>query len=292
MQFKKLNVKFNYYLKIWQVFFDHLTMSLYSYKFYQKVYKNFNGYGIKHLLVCCALASVINCIWLFNQCDDLLGYLKNRKHIAYATYLDAIFNELPKLKYDGSHISSEEINNDSIFYIKNPKTQGIPNLVSINLSGKNNTTPKQSVINLTKNKLIINNKSSNVIDVPYTAITNNAITIDGRKLKRIITNYVENIRHLFLYKTLPGVFLFNLYKVILQNFFILICNALIVKFIFKKNISNGIRLATFAVSGLVVVKSLLQPFLYSTSFIDYYSTITMLLASIAMITNEGKIPPK
>jgi hypothetical protein len=95
-------------------------MSLYSYQFYQRVYKDFAGYGVKHLLTCCVLASIINCTWLFSQCNNLLGYLQSNKPVAYSAYLDAIFNELPKISYDGKKISSEEISKDSAFFIKNP----------------------------------------------------------------------------------------------------------------------------------------------------------------------------
>jgi hypothetical protein len=285
MQLKDLRIDF----KIWQIFLNHMTMSLYSCRFYQGVYRNFTGYGVKHLIMCCFLASSINCIWLFSQCDSLLGYLKNNKRTAYSIYLNAIFNELPKIEYNGSSISSEEIARDSSFFIKSPKINENFYLLAINLSDKRNTTINSSLINLTKTKFILNAKNANTIEIPYSLITNTPITIDGPKLKKITTSYVQSIRRLFLYKSFPGIFIFNLYSILIQNIFLLASNALIVKFIFKRNVSHGIRPVVFAISSLMVVKSILQPFTQYASFVDYYSIITMLLTSIAIIVNERKL---
>jgi hypothetical protein len=273
----------DYYTRIWQIFFENTTLSLYSIKFYKEVYLKFKGYGIKHFLVCCFLASILNTVAIFNNFTNYLVYSQP----TYGTKpLEAIFSELPELKYDGQNLYSDFID-DETFYIKNPDNPK-ENLLAIDLNNDKAAIENYSPYILTKNELIINSRNPNkpMARVSYNTIYNNPGTLNGPKLKQILTNYMSNFKNHFLYSAFPVVLLLNVYISTLQNIFLITFAGMFVKFGFQKPWQDGARTITFALSGVMLLKALVNLFIPEFYFVDYYSIITICCAARAIMQAE------
>jgi hypothetical protein len=272
-----------YYLEIWKIFLDNTSRSFYSYKFYEEVYQKFNGYGIKHFLLCCFLASAIDTVWIFGHFEKFAAYLKYHNPTSYSASLEAVFNQLPELKYDGKSISSELIG-DEVFYIQSPSNQH-KNLVAIDLSGKDQANKFA--------KLIVKPKSLTLhlqdsVQIEYSKLNLYPFTIDGAGLRKILTEYVSSFESQFLYTIFPGMLLFNIYNFTLQNIFFIAFAVIVIKISFKTSGKSVMRASLFALSGVLLLKSAVRCFIQTAGFVDYYSMITIFLASKAVFHTEKK----
>jgi hypothetical protein len=180
-------------------------------KFYQNVYSNFKGSGIKHFLLCCTIASVINSIWLFVYFKDLTTYFNSeisstnspsQQEIIDSKSLDEIFNKLPQIQYDGKNISLPSIN-DEVFYIKSPHNQN-KNLLVIDLSNSNAANSGNQAITLSSKEMFINTGDADgyIQKIPYTAISQKAALLDGASIKSIIAIQLNEFTNNFLDKIL------------------------------------------------------------------------------------------
>jgi hypothetical protein len=274
-------LRLKYYLEIWKIFLDNTSRSFYSYKFYEEVYQKFKGYGIKHFLLCCFLASAIDTVWIFGHFERFAAYLKYHNPTSYSASLEAVFNQLPELKYDGKSISSELIG-DEVFYIQSPSNQH-ENLVAIDLSGKDQANKFA--------KLIVKPKSLTLhlqdsVQIEYSKLNLHPFNIDGAGLRKILTEYVGGFESQFLYTIFPGMLLFNVYNFILQNIFFIAFAVIVIKISFKTSGKSVMRASLFALSGTLLLKSAVRCFIQTAGFVDYYSMITIFLASKAIFHTE------
>lgn len=94
----------------------HVWLSLSSIKFYEKVFKKYNGYGISYILNLSLISSVI-CIAIFlYQLDRIQDYLKYNVMSEKAEHIDFILKQIPPIEYDGQKIL---IDADEPILIKN-----------------------------------------------------------------------------------------------------------------------------------------------------------------------------
>jgi hypothetical protein len=274
------------YYRVWQVFFNHLTLSLYSSEFYKEVYERFRGYGIKHFLVCCFLASLLKMMLLFGSFIEFENYLiHNKKSLhssQYGNILDAIFTQLPELEYDGKNILSNAIQDKEVFYI----TKAKENILAIDLSV--DTLDKINLdkyvnkyfvfVLLTRNTLAIQGPNLYQL-IQYNQISSEPNIIDGARLKEMLTNFVTNYRKLFLYVNFPVVLLSVILTAMSENLLLILFACLFIKFNLNKPLSHGIRIVLFAISGLVLINALLMCVGLTIRLADYYSVVTVFLAS-------------
>ena len=281
------NILFRF-INIWQIFFQNASSSLYDSNFYQNVYKNFKGYGVKHFLLCCTLASVINVVWLFGHFENIADYFKYNKPMQYSSWLDAIFTELPEIKYDGKVLNSPVID-DEVFCIKDPSAVNA-NLLCIDLSSKTKVASQASsakgYLNLYRDKAMVLKQGGGVFQLSYDSLDIPSGAFDGPMLKTIIAGHIVSLEKFFLYTTLPIMLLFNVYNALVQNFLLLVCTGLFVKFRFKRNFQDGFRTAMFAISSIAVLKAILRIFIPYISWIEYYCMITVFQATRAIVRAE------
>jgi hypothetical protein len=289
-----MNLSIKRYLTIWQIFFENITLSLYSQKFYQDVYEKFKGFGLKHFLLCCAIASVINTAWFFCYFKQLTNYFKYNTPITYSISqgiidnqsLDAIFEQLPDIKYDGKNISMPSIE-EQAFFIKSPHSANI-NLVTINLDGSAKTK-KYSLITLLKDAILINPESSDYAEkILYTSISKQPAMLNGAKIKSFIGDQVVSFSNNILYKIFPIMMSINVYYSFMQNLLLIVIATLFVKFKLKKNAKDGFRVVMFAIAPLILLRAVVKIFIPNVGFVEYYGILLAFLASRAIVMSHNK----
>lgn len=85
--------------------FTHLWLSLSSIKFYEKVFKKYNGYGVSYILNLSLISSVICTAILLYNLDKIQDYLKNNIISEKVANIDFVLKQMPPIKYDGHKIS-------------------------------------------------------------------------------------------------------------------------------------------------------------------------------------------
>lgn len=96
--------------------FMHLWLSLSSIKFYERVFKKYNGYGISYILNLSLISSAICTSIFLYKLDTIQGYLKNNIMSEKAEHIDFVLKQIPPIEYDGQKIS---VNTDEPILIKN-----------------------------------------------------------------------------------------------------------------------------------------------------------------------------
>jgi hypothetical protein len=96
--------------------FTHLWLSLSSIKFYEKVFKKYNGYGMSYILNLSLISSVICTAIFLYQLDRIQDYLKNNVMSEKAEHIDFVLKQIPPIEYDGQKIL---IDADEPILIKN-----------------------------------------------------------------------------------------------------------------------------------------------------------------------------
>jgi len=191
-----MTTKLNQYLAIWKLLLCSFFFSLFSIKFYEKIYKNFQGFGFKYFLSCLLIASIIKSSLIFIDLQQIVNYLKFNQQNQYSTLLQKFFTQFPTIQYNGKSIAIE---GDEALDIKNPFDER-QKLLSINSAGYNNSF-QNSLIILSKENLIINSNEKPYI-IPYHKIDTKPSVIDGDKLKTMIGFYISE----FKYQIWTGIF--------------------------------------------------------------------------------------
>ncbi|AVP87528.1 hypothetical protein phytr_5850 [Candidatus Phycorickettsia trachydisci] len=270
-----MTAKLNQYLNIWKLLICNLFLSLFSVKFYEKIYKNFQGFGFKYFLSCLLIASIIKSTILFIDLQQIVNYLKYDQQNYYSSLLQSFFTQFPTIQYDGKSIAIEK---DEALDIANPfdETQ---KLLSITSSGKNDWS-QSSLIVLSKENLIINSSEKPYI-IPYYKIDTKPSVINGDRLKTLIGFYISE----FKYQIWSGIFFaicFVFASVTFSRYIFLIAIiSFVVKFILNKDLQNCIRTIMFAIAGISAIQLLIPLQLFS-----YYTILNFSLATIAILKAE------
>lgn len=267
--------KLNHYLAIWKLLLYNIFLSLFSIKFYEKIYKSFQGFGLKYFLFCLLMASIIKSSLVFIDFQQMVNYLKYNQQNQYSLQLQKFFEQIPTIKYDGKSISIEE---DKVFDIANPFDE-TKKLVSINSSGKNNSS-QDSLIILSKENLIVNSSEKPYV-IPYYKIDLKPSVIDGDRLKTLIGFYISE----FKYQIWTGIFLgicFVFVSVTFSRYILLIALiSFFIKLVLNKKLQDGIRTTLFAISGISAIQLIIP-----LQFFSYYAILALSLAITAILKAE------
>lgn len=87
--------------------FMHLWLSLSSIKFYERVFKKYNGYGITYILNLSLISSVICTSIFLYKLGTIQDYLKNNVMSEKAEDIDFVLKQIPPIEYDGQKISAD-----------------------------------------------------------------------------------------------------------------------------------------------------------------------------------------
>jgi len=270
-----MTTKLNQYLAIWKLLLSNLFLSLFSIKFYEKIYKNFQGFGFKYFLSCLLIASIIKSSLIFIDLQQIVNYLKYNQQNQYSTLLQKFFTQFPTIEYDGKSISMEI---DETVEVANPFDEK-QKLLSINSSGKNHS-PQDSLVVLSKENLIINSNEKPYV-IPYYKIDTKPSVIDGDRLKILAGFYINE----FKYQIWTGTFFATCFVFASVTFsryiFLIAIISFFLKFILNKNMQDGIRTIMFAISGISAIQLLIPLQLFS-----YYAILTFALATVAILKAE------
>jgi hypothetical protein len=287
------------YLRIWQTFFEHVTLSLYSSRFYQTVYEKFNGFGIKHFLLCCLLSAVITTCHLFIKFQKIVNYFHqgstfiasdfNNNDLFDSHLWDAIFEQLPQLSYDGHKVSSTALDDNALLISSARNKNKV--ILAIDLQG---TLPEKSypLLTILQEAFVIKNSYEKASFLPYSSIGIPKGVIDGKTLKSILGKQVSSFQKYFLYQMVLLMWLLNIYYEVLQNLFLIALATVFVRFVFQKDIRSGIRITLFATSGIILLRALVNLFVPNSSFVHYYCAVTVFFASRAITWSQSRRPLK
>lgn len=94
----------------------HLWLSVSSIRFYEKVFKDYKGYGALYILNLSLISSIICTILFLNHIDKIRDYLNNNIISTKVENIDFVVKQIPPINFDGQRIS---IDNPNTIFIKN-----------------------------------------------------------------------------------------------------------------------------------------------------------------------------
>lgn len=263
----------------------HLWMATTSVKFYERVFNNYKGYGVKYILVLSIFSSLMVSTLFLYKTNHIKLYLSNdiisSKKIQD---IDYISNQFPIIEYDGKSISTKEPN--PIFL----KSFNDYKIVAIDLDNKQTPNEKSRIpFVLNKNHFIINlfDLSGSVIksfSIKYTDILGDQpITLTQNDIKSIALSIIDKSSFAFIplfFSALTGMIFFSsLLDKMPIIFLIYIFSQLNSKIIPLK---TCIRIVLFA-SGIFVLLQYIISITYPSMifllwFIQSWSNFLMILA--------------
>ncbi|MDF2964709.1 MAG: hypothetical protein K0Q51_97 [Rickettsiaceae bacterium] len=245
-----------------QLFCKYASLSLYSPEFYQDIFRNFRGWGIRYIFTATFIATLIAAVFFFRVLEDIRDYFVHDKISLGLNGLDHIINQFPSLNYDGRAISIDE---EQPYYIYNLNDKAI---AVIDTEAKDYKTYTQEKIILTKDSVLINLKlaeirdSESVVKLQYTnlfGLTPQLINIID--LKRILGEVLETVLNVFIYIIFPIVLVINLFLILLQKAInIIIIYIFLNMFVGKALIKDAFRLVMFASAVPIILSQVALSF--------------------------------
>ncbi|AGJ01862.1 DUF1189 family protein [Rickettsia prowazekii] len=233
-----------------------LRLSISSIDFYKDVYKNYQGYGIKYLFTLSFIPSIIYCIFILNYIITLKDYFNGTSSSKVTDNIEYIINQLPKIKYNNSKISVEEVepiylyskNNNKIFVIDTK------NQVSNQEKSK---VPFVLEENKLKINLVSNTKKHFPSIVNYSEIfKQNEVILTPEIIKKYFADNLLYAPNLFNFFGTPVIILFWFVTFLLErSIIVLLVYGLANLLTTKTSIQTSIRLVMFS-SGIPII---LQP---------------------------------
>ena len=137
-------------LKFIEEFFRITWLSVSSSKFYQDLYKKYNGYGIKYIAMAITITSIIYALFIYDTLATVRYYLKATSDEGNNP-VEHILKQWPEVKYDGKSIS---IDNEEPIILNT-----ISGKVAIAIDPENKLSSQQRLtipIILQKNQILLN----------------------------------------------------------------------------------------------------------------------------------------
>ncbi len=232
----------------------HLWLSISSVKFYEGVFKNYKGYGIKYALNLALFSSLMCTILFLFQLDKIRSYLNNDTTSNNLEEIDHIFRQLPEINYNGVKISTTE---EVPFFLRDLRNNKI---IALDPDDKLMPADKSRLsMVLTSQNLIINILDSDGIlrtnmPIKYEQIFgNNPQILTQEFIKSKFAEIFDKSPSLFIYLVFP-LFAFLLLINLLFDKALLIVIIYFITRILTANasIKQSIRMVFFA-SGITIL---------------------------------------
>lgn len=267
--------------------FQHVWMSVSSIRFYQNVFCNYRGLGIKYIIILNLISTFCSCFILLNYTENIKQYLQGNNSTTKFANIDYIFQQLPILDYDGNSIAVNSA--EEPVFIKNMHNQAV-----IAIDPLNKIIPAMRVkipIIMNKEKIIINlldqqGKAGNSVPIEYSALFGNDRQILTKEnIKSNLLQLLNKSLHIIPLIVFPLLLLFNFFHLLWENIFLFVIILLFIKFSkSNKSISDGVRVVVFSNGFFVLFQFiLLLGFIelnYLVWIIQTWSSFLMIVAVI------------
>lgn len=272
--------------------FQHVWMSVSSIKFYQNVFLNYRGLGVKYIIILNLISTFCACLILLNYTENIKQYLEGTNSTPKFANIDYIFQQLPILDYDGNSIAVNSA--EEPIFIKNMHNQTV-----IAIDHLNKIIPEMRIkipIIMNKEKIIINlldqqGKAGNSVPIEYSALFgNNPQILTKENIKSNLLQLLNKSSHIIPIMVFPLLLLFNFFHVFWENIFLFAIILLFIKFSKSNNsMSDGVRVILFS-NGFFV----LFQFILLLGFIElnYIIWIVQTWSSFLMIVAVIRSTPK
>lgn len=266
--------------------FQHVWMSVSSVRFYQNVFLNYRGWGVKYIIILNLISTFCSCVILINYTENIKKYLEGNNTNKFAN-IDYIFQQLPILDYDGSSITVDSPQEPIL--IKNMNNQTV---IAIDNLNKIIAEVRIKIpIILGKEKIIINlldqqGKAGNSVPIAYSALFGNKPQILTKE--NIKSNFVELLNkssHTISIIVFPLLFLFNFFHIFWENIFLFTIILLFIKFSKSNNLTrDGVRVILFSNGFFVLFQFVLLLGIVELNYIVWiiqtWSSFLMIMAVI------------
>lgn len=275
-----------------QTLLKHLWMSVSSISFYEKVFDQYKGYGIKYIFTLAFIASFLSSLLFLSNIQEIRDYLRNKSISKNTVYIDHVINQLPEIDYDGRSIS---IDQNTPLIIKGINNQ---TLVAID----HNSQLKK--IERSKIPIIMNDKSVNInildkkgeilktFTIKYVEILGNQPQIlTNDRIRFYLFDMFNKVPRAFIYIFFPIIFILIIINALRENLITIMTLYIFTRFFFSINTSlmKCIRVSLFA-SGVSVLFQLLititfPQLLTPLWLIQSWSNILMILGLLKYFGN-------
>lgn len=237
-------------------FFTHLYLSVSSFKFYQRLYLDYSGSGIRYLLNASLFISMLYSFNVLYKANTIIVDLKNDNSAN-----DCLFKQIPDIKYDGKLISTSSDHNLPII-LSNASGLNIAALDFTDKLSLSQMAPYKMIFK--SDQLLINvraNKDGNkLIPIKYELLKFFLSgTYDSQTIKILIIDTLKALLNYYLY---IGFF----FMIIIISFMILLNTALLVLVLYilmsffkiKTEVKDCFRIAIFAICPAFILQELLS----------------------------------
>ena len=279
-------------LELIKKLFHHVWMSVSSVKFYQNVFINYNGLGIKYILNLALISSFCSCLILLTYMHNIKQYLDNESVEFKSNNIEFILDQLPNLEYDGKSIIVNA--DDEPIIINNIKNQAI---IAIDPNNKINPSliVKVPVI-LRKDQMILNvfdqhGKINSSMPLIYTSIFGEEPKILTKEYIKSSLSKMFNIStQAIIFLIFPLLTLISLGQIISENLFLLLIIFIYLKLSkSEKSMRDGIRVVVFSCGFYELFQFLM---LIGSIELNYAIWIIKAWSSFLMIAAVIKSTPK
>lgn len=261
-----------------------LGQSLTSPHFYQNVFFNFSGYGIKFLFTLSYIASVIVVILLIQKIEPLKTYFETRKVTTSATLVvDTIVNNWESFEYDGKYISND---NAEPTIITGPNKRA---LVAVDAKDQLAGSIKKNIpIIFGKSKLILATGDTltgdHQISLDYRDVFGNIegkLSVNAELIINMLAEYCKYLDKMLIYIFFPTLILLNLFTISIEKILMVLMLYLVLRLFvnLKTTVKSVIRLIAFSCGST----ALLLPLAFVSEIFGQVANISNIWTSFLII---------
>jgi len=270
----------------------HLWWSVSSIKFYENIFSDYKGYGLKYIFILSFFSSLICSAIFLDHLKKVQDYLTNSTISQEVENIDHIINQLPTIDYNGQNISVQE---ETPLLIYSPNNKKI-----LAIDPSNQLLPSDKVkipIIFTANKIVINLINAdgglvNTTPIKYDQIFGNqARVLTQEVIKSHFALILNKAPFILIYLLFPIMAILIFVNVLLDKTIIIITIYFFLRFASVNcSLKTCIRMVLFA-SGLFALLHfiiiLTAPYLISALWlVQFWANLLMVLAILKV--NNGK----
>ncbi len=257
--------------------FNQLWLSVSSVRFYQDIYKSYQGYGTKYLLTVTFLSSLIYCLFIFNYLIKIKDYFVNNHLTSSITTIDYILKQLPEIYYDGNKIIVDQEEPIYLFDQNSNKIVAIDSKNQLSYTDRMKTPIIFSSHNITLATMEITDRKKSNFSIEYPTFFNSKEqSLTEEVIKERFSKILRLAPTIFIYLIVPFIVFVRFISILFEKSFVILLVYVLTSFFGpKSSLQSCSRMVLFA-SG---VPLLLQPII--TIFLPEINVVIFLLQMLA-----------
>ncbi|WP_341764343.1 DUF1189 family protein [Candidatus Tisiphia endosymbiont of Beris chalybata] len=281
---------------VWvRTLFRQLWLSISSVRFYQEVYRFYQGYGTKYLFTISFLSSLIYCFFILHYLLTLKDYFTDQHLTNNATTIGYILTQLPEIYYDGSKIVVEQEEPIYLFDENDNKIAVIDSKNQLSYNEKLRIPVVFSSHNITISTIKITDQQKGDFTIEYPKLLNSeAHLLTAEVIKKYFSKITNRAPKIFIYLVTPliiiGWFCYNLLE---KSFVILLVYVLTNFFGPKSSIQACSRVVLFSSGVSLLLQPLAVIFLPSLNslifFIQMFANLLLFLGILRIRNNSNTL---